>query len=247
AATWWGGDYPDWDAASREAGGYDAGAILERVSASTRRVLAGEAAFERDSVCFAQPETRWPLLASLLLCAARSGGQLRVLDFGGSLGSAWLQHREPLRQLAAVDWRVVEQPAFVARGRELHPSGPLSFHASIDDALAAGPIDVLLLGSVLQYLREPYAFIAECRMRGFAQVIIDRTPVIAGGRDRLVVQRVTRRIYPASYPCWLFDPAHLRSAWLPDYRAVWDIPCDDRGNLGIAFTGALYERAAGPP
>jgi mono/diheme cytochrome c family protein len=49
------------------------------VTAGVKKVLAGEAAFERDSVCFEEPEYRWPLLASLMWIAARSNGELSVV------------------------------------------------------------------------------------------------------------------------------------------------------------------------
>ncbi len=59
---------------------------------ATRKVVAGEAVYERDSVVFDHLEYAWPLLACLLQIAAERRS-LRVIDFGGSLGSSWRQNR----------------------------------------------------------------------------------------------------------------------------------------------------------
>ena len=111
------GDYPDWAAASRASRGYDAPEILERVARAARAARDGRAAYERDGVEFAEPACNWPVLACLFGAAARAGGRLSVVDFGGSLGSLYFQHRSLLRGLASLRWSVVEQPAFVTLGR----------------------------------------------------------------------------------------------------------------------------------
>src|SRR5450755_262798 len=87
------GDYPSFAEARARSNGYEASVILERTRTALHRVLRGEAAFERDSVTFDKLELQWPLLAMLLRVAAENGGQLSVLDFGGSLGSTYYQCR----------------------------------------------------------------------------------------------------------------------------------------------------------
>ncbi len=60
--------------ATAAATGYDTDEILARVLAATRAVVAGQAAFERDSVLFAHQAYSYPILAALLRAAARNGG-----------------------------------------------------------------------------------------------------------------------------------------------------------------------------
>lgn len=91
----WVGDYPDWESAEQAAGGYDDRAIFEKTRDAARAVRDGKALWERDSVLFREEEWNWPLLASLLGVAARDGGRLHVLDFGGAFGSTCMQHRTP--------------------------------------------------------------------------------------------------------------------------------------------------------
>ena len=88
------GDFASWHEAEQVAKGYGAPEILERVREAALKVKRGEAVFERDGVCFYEEEFRWPALACLLRIAAENGGELSVIDFGGSLGSFYFQHKK---------------------------------------------------------------------------------------------------------------------------------------------------------
>src|SRR3954462_11924975 len=92
------GDYDSWDAANSDASGYESEEILRRVVDATKKVVAGEAMYERDSVVFDRVQYAWPVLASLLQVALETKS-LRVIDFGGSLGSSWWQNRSYLERL----------------------------------------------------------------------------------------------------------------------------------------------------
>ena len=111
------GDYPSWESAQADCAGYDQPSILEKVSASTQAVVDGRAVFERDSVLFDKPDYNWPLLAILQKVARQDENRLRLIDFGGSLGSTYRQCRRFLEGLEKVEWNVVEQQAFISRGR----------------------------------------------------------------------------------------------------------------------------------
>lgn len=235
------GNYRTWQEAACRCSGYEAAEILERVSAATENVLAGEAAFERDAVCFKEPDYSWPLIASLMWVASRSRGELDVLDFGGSLGSSFLQSRPFLEGLPKVRWNVVDQPAFVQRGRDLFPGGQPAFHTTVEDCLEASHPQVLLLGSVLQYLCNPYDVLASLLLHQFPYVIVDRTPfMVEGQTDRLLVQLVPPSIYPASYPCWFLSLERLLCHF-QRYRIVAQLPCTDKTMVaGGEFRGFIF-------
>ncbi len=208
------GDYQSWAEARAASSGYDSSLILEKVSASCEKVIAGEAAFERDSVAFETPEYNWSLISALLLAAGglREGEPLRVLDFGGSLGSSYYQNRKLLPSDLGLRWMVVEQDAFVERGAARFSNAELSFRKSIEDC---GAPDVVLLCSVLQYLPEPWRVFESLLKLEPSFLYMDRTPFIVGGSaDRLCVQHVPPSIYAASYPAWIFSKASL-AAHLP--------------------------------
>ncbi len=236
------GDYPSWAEAQAHARGYDAPAILEKAVAATRAVRDGRAAFERDTVLFAEPAVHGPLLAGLLRAAALAGGRLQVVDFGGALGSAWWQHRGWLDGLAEVSWEVVEQAHFVAAGRREFEVGPLRFRESLDACAADPARAVMLLSSVLPYLETPHAVLADVARRGFRHVLIDRTGLVRGRGDRLTVQHVPPQIYDASYPCWFFEREKLLRPLGAGYRVVADWPSFDAVDIAAEFRGLLLER-----
>ncbi len=215
------GDYRTWQEAAAASGGYDADRILARVRDAMLKVKSGEAAYERDSVLFDEVQYSWPLLSALLWIASRGGNRLRLVDFGGSLGSSYFQNRGFLDHLEAVRWNIVEQPAFVECGNRLFADGVLSFHASLEDCLRLHPCDTILLSSVLPYLERPHQLLDRVLELGFEYIIIDRTPLLMWGEwDRLTVQRVPSHIYRASYPAWFFNRSRLLGHFAGRYKRI---------------------------
>jgi putative methyltransferase (TIGR04325 family) len=243
----WFGDYPDWQTASAAAGGYDTPGIADRVEAAALRVRNGDAAFERDGVAFEELELDWNVLCGVLLSAARNDGQLHVLDFGGSLGSTFFQHRSVLAKLRSVRWCVVEQDELVTRGTRHFASDELVFYRTIDECFRRETPAALLLGSVLQYLPDPYGMLRMLLSYPFDTVIIHRTAFVAGGGERITVQRVPSWIYSASYPSWFLNTSRFEAAFAPAYSKVTDWTCSDWSNLSDTyFKGYLYSRTHAP-
>lgn len=199
------GDYRSFAEALARSGGYDSGIILEKTRKALLEVKEGRAAFERDTVLFGEPDYCWPLLSALMWVAAQQGGRLNVLDYGGSLGSSYFQHRLFLDRLPELRWNIVEQPAHVAAGRQWFQDRELRFYAGIEQCLAETSPNVVLLGSVLQYLEEPRALLRQIMALPCDHLVLDRTPFYSGAADRICVQQVPASIYSGSYPCWIFS------------------------------------------
>ncbi|MBA2673305.1 methyltransferase, TIGR04325 family [Ramlibacter sp.] len=216
---------PDWDTAAAASAGYGTQEILRRVEATTQRVLAGDAAFERDSVAFARMEHPFALLAGLLRAAAEAPAPLRVLDFGGSLGSTYRQCRGFLSVLPRLHWAVVEQEHVVQAGQARYTTDELTFHRTIDEAAAAHPPHVAIAASSLQYLPDPHAVLAALGRTGARYILIDRTPLADAAGDRVIVQQVPPSIYPASYPCWILARAPLLQALGDGWELLADYAC----------------------
>jgi putative methyltransferase (TIGR04325 family) len=240
------GNYAKWNDAVAASSGYNAQEILDRVEAATVRVLAGDKAFERDSVVFDSICHSFPVLAGLLRAAVENDGELSVLDFGGSLGSSFRQCRQYLSVVRKLDWRIVEQEHFVRRGRERFETDQLRFYGSIDEAVAESTPEVVLISSVVQYLETPYSMLNELSNSGSRYLIVDRTPFAGDSNDRLVVQQVPESIYPASYPCWIFSRerfvATLETEWemLADYPSVDGVMAAD--GMRVEFGGMIMRR-----
>jgi len=235
------GDYSEWDYACKASIGYDSEVILEKVRDALVKVKNGEAVYERDSVLFDEIQYSWPLLAGLLWIASCNGNRLNLLDFGGSLGSSYYQNRAFLGHLNEFSWNVVEQEKFVHCGRELLEDQFLKFYITIEECLEFQEPNAILLSSVLPYLEDPYELLTKIVKQKIAFIVIDRTPILDGSKDRLTVQRVPVEIYDASYPAWILGKDKLLGVLEQDYEQVMHF--DALG--GSIFLGNSYAHDSG--
>jgi putative methyltransferase (TIGR04325 family) len=241
------GPVADWAAAQSRSKGYDDALLIERVATATRTVRDGRAAFERDGVVFNELEFRFPVLAGLLATAAKSGGRLHVLDFGGALGSAYWQHRRWLEALPEVIWTVVEQHAFVVLGQSEFAGREIRFANGVVDADAAMSRPIILAGSVLQYLEHPEATLDQFAASSATALLIDRIPVSEQSGSAVCVQRVPKSIGGGSYPCTVFSKPQLLERLRRHWVLISELPCDEpamRTTLGLPFEwrGFFLER-----
>lgn len=240
------GDYRHWADAARQ-GRYDDAAILKQVIAAALAADGGNL-LERDGQLLAPDEGQPDALVVALMAAARgnASGPLRVLDFGGALGSHWQASKRWQAALPPLEWRIVEQRHFVDAGREYLRRPGLHFHYSLSDALAvwdARP-DLLIASSVLPYLEHPHREFAAFLAARPRWLLIDRTPFLEAGTDRLSLQTNPRARGGHRYPCWLFAPdafaAECRKA---GYRTLAHWPGSDGihrvGGQRIHYRGCL--------
>lgn len=243
------GNYRTWSDAEADSTGYDGDAILRRVREATLKVKQGEAGYERDSVLFDRIQHAWPVLAGLLWIATKQGNRISVLDFGGSLGSSYRQNKGLLGHLATFEWSIVEQENFVRCGQQEFQDHVLRFYLTIDDCLRERTPNVVLLSSVLPYVKDPYGVLAELVSRRFDFIIIDRTPLLDGARDRLTIQRVPAEIYEARYPAWMLGREKLLAMFTPDYELVAEFDAlagaVDLGDGVARDTGFIFKRKGG--
>jgi putative methyltransferase (TIGR04325 family) len=242
------GDYPDWQSAQQASTGYDADLILEKVKEALLKVKNGEAAYERDSVLFDQIQHSWPLMAALLWIASCRGNRLNLLDFGGSLGSSYFQNRGFLAHLPEFTWSIVEQEKFVRCGKDYFEDNRLKFFYTIDECITWQRPDAVLLSSVLPYLEKPYDLLTDITLQGFGYIIIDRTPLLDGHRDRLTVQRVPAGIYPARYPAWMLSREKVLAHIEQEYELIAEFDAlagaVDLGDTAAQDKGFIFRKKA---
>jgi putative methyltransferase (TIGR04325 family) len=199
------GSYKTWEQAVELCTGYDDYLIRDKVLAATQKVKNGGAVFERDSVLFDEIQYSWPITAALMLGAARNNGNLHVLDFGGSLGSSYFQNRKFLCQLEEVSWHIVEQPHFVESGKKFIETDILKFYLSIEESVKTVMPNVILLSSVVQYLKSPQLLFDQLNSIKADLLLFDRTPFTNAPYNTICIQHVPADIYKASYPMWLLS------------------------------------------
>ncbi len=227
-----------WAEAQARSSGYGTSDILERVLTASLAVERGQAVHERDSVTFDHIQYTWPVLASLLWSAACHGGRLRVLDFGGSLGSTYRQNRRFLTSLPDVSWAIVEQADFVAACNQHFASDVLSFHDTIASATETTP-HIALLGSSLQYVEHPTETLEALSATGVETLVLDRTPLHLGPDHHLTLQHVPPSIYPATYPAWILSRPRIDAALIKDWKLVEEFTGMERAST--TSTGTPFE------
>ncbi len=236
------GDYPTWDEACKASSGYDTDVILNKVKDALLKVKNGEAVYERDSVLFDKIEYSWPLLAGLMWIAANEDGKLRLIDFGGSLGSSYFQNRFFLKTIKEVEWNIVEQKHFVECGKKHFEDDKLRFYEGIEECLGKQrqPLHAILLSSVIQYIEKPYELIDYILNKKFKYLIFDRTPFLKEGNDRITIQQVPIEIYQASYPAWFLNLEKFIEFLTRKYEIIADFESTDRANIPSYFKGFIY-------
>jgi putative methyltransferase (TIGR04325 family) len=249
ASSWWQGNYKNWTEAKQNCTGYDNAVIFDKTLKAIVKVKHGEAAFERDTVVFDKPDFNWPLLTILLKAAVENNNTLSVLDFGGSLGSAYFQNLQMIENVGVLEWSVVEQAHYIEAGNSKVADGRLKFYNTVEDCLTERQPNVLLLSSILSYLENPYEWIKKLTNLHFDYIIVDRTLFIMGGADRLTVQTVPPEIYTASYPCWLFNTSVFIKAFRGNYLMMTDFDPYGDHEIDIAegakgfFKGYILKKA----
>lgn len=244
-AIYYRGEFADWQSARQASGGYEEGPLVARLTEAAVAVKNGNAAWEQDGVTWNHIPPDMPLFAAMIRVALDGGGRLSVLDFGGGLGSSYVQCQAFLPPAVVRSWAVVEQPELVEIGQREITRDALRFHCSIDEALASEIPDVALLSSVLQYLEDPWMILDRILQAGIPYLVIDRHPCSIT-RELITVQVVPPSLYAASYPSWLFDCSRMLERLGEHYEllASWEgkDPSIRGWGMGADFRGYFFKR-----
>jgi putative methyltransferase (TIGR04325 family) len=244
-AIYYRGRFVDWPSAKQAAGGYDEGQLITRLVAAATAVKNGNAAWEQDGVTWSHIPPDMPVFAAVARVALARNGRLSVLDFGGGMGSSYLQCRSFLPESVIRSWAVVEQPALVEVGQRDIARDALQFYHSIEEAVTAGTPDLALFSSVLQYLEDPWSILDRILLAEIPYLIIDRHPS-SMTHELITVQVVPPSLYKASYPTWLFDCPRMLERLGEHYEllASWEgkDPAIRGWGMGAQFRGYFFKR-----
>ncbi len=213
----WIGNYPSWSAAAGDSSSYAGDEIINKVISATKKVVKGEATYERDSVLFHEENYEWTLLSMLFYAYGSSKSNFHLVDFGGSFGSLYFQHKKLLPK--DILWTVIEQEHFVQKGKEHFETEHLHFENSIKEAHHYQSVNCVLLSCCIQYLEDPNAILDELNTSTAENIIFFNTPFSYTREEIICVQRVNKKIYEASYPC-RFIPLDNVLSRLSNYECV---------------------------
>ncbi|WP_305862904.1 methyltransferase, TIGR04325 family [Helicobacter cholecystus] len=240
----WSGDYKSFDEAQAQSKGYDPDIYLSKLIDAVKIVKDDESKCERDSILFDKIIYPYPLLSNLFsLSTYFQAKSLYILDFGGSMGSIYFQNRKFLHTLPHFTWNILEQDKIIQAGKKYFQTQELLFHSSFSEAANhIKPLDtkILILSSVMQYVKTPYKILQSLIDRfNFDAIIVDRTPFNINSSHRITIQKVPQKIYQTQYPCHLFSKEEFISFFTHNHYSLFDefiSYCDTPPPLPI-FTG----------
>ena len=172
--------------------------------------------------------------------------QLRVLDFGGALGSHF-HAIEPYWHWCPLLWTVCETTAVATAGSAEfecdRPNGTsLRFTDQAAEVLKTG-IDFVFASCSLQYL-EHWLSMLEL-FRASPWLLLDRVPLVDHPTDLIDIQVVPASYTDTRYPGWKF----AASSWLPRLKQAgfelvwhWLVP-EDRWSILDLETGKMRWQA----
>lgn len=224
----WKGDYQTFAEANQIAKGYNEQSIVEKIKETTRKVVSGEVAYERDGIVYDNPKMNFAMLSTLLHVAAENNCNLTVLDFGGSLGTTYNHKKQFLKSVHNLNWCIVEQPNYVEIGRKEFEHDRLHFYYSLEECLQHHHPDIIIFSGVIQYIEKTYELLDQIRMSGVKYLYIDYIAFNDEDRDRIAIQHVPPEFYgtPASYTCWFYSKPKFYSYMEQHFNLVYDFIAD---------------------
>jgi len=239
-STKWVGNFSSWEEAVNNSTGYDSEKIISRVFKSTLEVVSGRAKYEQDSILFYEEEFDTDLI-NLVSMVSKKNKKVTVLDYGGALGSTYFKNKKFLSKIKGLNWCVVEQEKFVELGKANFADKTLQFYPSLDSFFEKKSPNIVLFSSVLQYLEKPFEVINEVISKKPLFILVIRTP-FTQNQSRICIQKVNPDIYPASYPCHIFNEAGFIKAFAKKYSVISSSINNDYSGKDISFESFTFRR-----
>lgn len=243
----WKGFYKSYDEAKKKCKGYDEEHILNRIIETTMQVKNKEIAYERDGIAYDTVQMNFPMLKTLLYIASKNDNELTLIDFGGSLGTTYYQNYPYLQHLKKLRWCIIEQPSYVAAGREHFENEHIKFYGSIEECLAENKPQLFMICSALQYMEKPYQLLDEIKQTKIPYLLLDFIGYNNRKSDRITIQHVPPAFYgvEASYPCYFFCRAKIEDKLCESYEKKYDfISAPEKYYVQLKpfrYEGALWE------
>lgn len=217
------GNYDSWVDACKHSDGYSQKNILQKTHQTCLLLRDNKIKGERDSVAFDTPQISFHLLSALYY-AYSIVGKLNIIDFGGSLGSTYLQHRKLFPISCIEKWVIVEQESYVDLGQKNYADDVLCFESKIPK-LIERKNNFFIFSSVLQYVENPYKLIREITDLNSQYMFIEKTFFSSDDNNYLTIQNVREPIYKASYPAWHLSKAMILSE-ITNFKNVFEFDND---------------------
>ena len=210
------GPYKSWKIAESKSVGYDSDEILEKVKKSAEIIKKTRVGFERDSIIYLEEEFDENLLEILYSYSTQKDKVIQILDYGGSLGSLYYKYKEKINNNFI--WSIIEQKNYVDEGIKNFQNSELNFFYNIEEYKNNHCIDIVLISSSLQYLKNYKEIMLKLISLNPGYIVILKTPFSVKYTDEVYIQKPLKHIYKSTYPSWIFSYSLFLSIINPDYE-----------------------------
>jgi putative methyltransferase (TIGR04325 family) len=177
-----------------------------------RRNLMDASRLQRDAF------PRYALLPGAVSGLWRPGEKLRVVDFGGGVGIAYVYFAPAIPAELSYDYYVVDNAPSCEAGREIFKDDPrVHFCEEIDEVNAA---DVIFMSGVLQYISDYRGVVAKLAALKPRLFVLTLTPV--GEFPTFAAEQIN--LPNSSFAHWFFNRQEFvqmfaNEGYFPSYRA----------------------------
>ena len=197
------GPYARWEEAKVNSTGYNSNEIFEKVRKSAFYVKNHKKGYERDSIITYDDNYDNYLIKILDIYSKKKNKTLKILDFGGSLGSLYFYYKDKINN--KFNWSIIEQKKFVKEGRRTFQNSELYFFNSIEEYKKTFLPDIIIASSSLQYLENYKDILNKILNLNPDYIIILKTPFDNKMFDEIYVQKPPKNVYNSTYPSWIFS------------------------------------------
>ena len=237
------GNFLEWEDARKCSTGYDDEKTMELFLDQTIDELNKDKKnFEQDGIARNERVPNKNFINAIEI-ATSNEPKLKFLDFGGGLGSLFLNNFENSPNELKRNWIVFEQRLLVKKAIRIKRLKKLSFTNSKSKFLKNVPNNFIILSSVLQYLKDPMKTLEEVLIKKPKYIFIDRTPFLnsSGGPSILKLQDNPSYLGSSSYPIWLFAPdAFLNLFCRYGFKSITEFNSPDKLSHLATWKGGFW-------
>ncbi|MDB0022452.1 methyltransferase, TIGR04325 family [Flavobacteriaceae bacterium] len=185
-----------WDHALKNSHNYNQDKLVNNIFLSTQNVLKKKYKYESDGINFNNLNIDHNFLESLKKCIKTDNTIL--LDFGGSLGTTFFKYHDLISKNKLIEWFIIEQEKIFEKSKILNFPINLKFFKNIDE-IQVKP-DIILLGSVLQYIEHHNKLLTKLISLKPNYVFIERTIFSINNLEPIYIQENYFNFKKTSYP-----------------------------------------------